>query len=263
MPTGVYPRTEYHRRVIGKGQLGRKHKPEAIEKRAKKLRGQKRTLEQRINISTGTEKALAKPEMRRKLREKMLNHYKNNPNSTLGFQKGHKGFRKKKPRKTIKCKKCGKGIEIIITNKRKKFCSKSCHSSYKLLRKWEDTEFREKTIKNSLKGLMKRPTSFEQKIIDLINEHNLPFSYVGDGRVIINYVNPDFIGNNGNKQIIEVYYSWFKIYHLKKTIKQYERERRERFAKFGFTTLFLDENDLERDDWKYHCLNKIKNFGGR
>ena len=87
---------------------------------------------------------------------------------------------------------------------------------------WQNPEYREKHIKAILSGLFKRPTSFEQKLIDLIKEHNLPFSYVGDGAVIINYVNPDFIGNNGNKQIIEVYYSWFKTNHNKKTIEQYE-----------------------------------------
>jgi hypothetical protein len=64
---------------------------------------------------------------------------------------------------------------------------------------WQNPEYREKTVKAILKVLFKRPTSYEQKIIDLCKKYNLPFKYVGDGSIIIGYVNPDFIEVNGRK----------------------------------------------------------------
>lgn len=121
------------------------------------------------------------------------------------------------------------------------------------LDKWKNLKFREKNIKAILKGLMKRPTSFEQPIIDLIKKYNLPFKYVGDGQVIIAYKNPDFIQTNGKKLIIETYAKWCHP-------KNYEEVRSKRFVKYGYRTLFLDDSDLLRKDCEEHCLNKIVEF---
>ena len=60
---------------------------------------------------------------------------------------------------------------------------------------------KESLMKAILKGLIKRPTSWEKIIIDLCEKYNLPFRYVGNGQVIINYGNPDFICTNGQKKI--------------------------------------------------------------
>jgi len=85
-------------------------------------------------------------------------------------------------------------------------------------KKWEDAEYRNKMldllekknkdpvfIKKRLKGLIKRPNKPEQKIIDLCKKHNFPFKYVGDGGVIIGTLNPDFIHNQGENKIIELF----------------------------------------------------------
>ncbi len=120
---------------------------------------------------------------------------------------------------------------------------------------WQNPDYREKTIRNILKGVLKRPTSYEQKIIDLSNKYNLPFRYVGNGQVLINFKNPDFIECNGRKLLIEVYASFWHN-------KNYEKERTKVFAEYGFKTLFLSENDLDREEWGEHCLLKIRNFCG-
>jgi len=122
-------------------------------------------------------------------------------------------------------------------------------------------EHKEKITKNTLKALLKRPTSFEQKIINLCNESNLPFKYVGNGQLIIDGKNPDFIECNGKKLIIEVYEKFFKNRNYG-SYKNYEKERYKIFAKYGFKTLFLNEDDLCIKNWKKKCLNKIKNFIG-
>jgi len=119
--------------------------------------------------------------------------------------------------------------------------------------RWQEKVYRENTIRAILRGLVKRPTSFEQKIIDLCEKYSLPFKYVGNGAVIINYVNPDFIATNNKKLLIETYCSFFHP-------TNYEEKRSERFAKCGYKTLFLNENDIESEKWEEICLNKIRSF---
>jgi len=118
---------------------------------------------------------------------------------------------------------------------------------------WQNKIYRETVIRNALKGLLKRPTSFEQKLIDLINENNLPFKYVGNGQIIIGYRNPDFVEITGRKLLIETY---AKFWHP----KNYEKQRFRLFQKNGYQTLFLNEDDLQSTNWKIICLNKIKEF---
>lgn len=52
---------------------------------------------------------------------------------------------------------------------------------------WRNPEFRKKVIENWLKGLIKRPTSLERKFIELIEKHNLPFKFCGDGSFLIGF----------------------------------------------------------------------------
>ena len=110
---------------------------------------------------------------------------------------------------------------------------------------------RENFIRNILKGLNKRPTSFEQKIINLCSEFNLPYKYVGDGSVIICFRNPDFINTNGEKKLIETY---FTKWHP----PDYEKQRANIFAKYGYKTIFFNEGDLLDKSWKPKCLNKLR-----
>jgi very-short-patch-repair endonuclease len=55
-----------------------------------------------------------------------------------------------------------------------------------------------------IRQIMKRPTKAEKKLLYYIKKNNLPFQYVGDGKVIIGTKNPDFI-NEKEKQIIELF----------------------------------------------------------
>lgn len=121
---------------------------------------------------------------------------------------------------------------------------------------WKDKSYREKSIKNILKSLMKRPTSYEQKIIDLCDKHNLPFKYVGDGQVIIAGLNPDFIETNGRKIVIETY---CKYWHYKRN-KNYEGDRQRKFSKYGYNIIFLNEDELCNKKWEEKCLQKIKSI---
>lgn len=121
-------------------------------------------------------------------------------------------------------------------------------------KRWKDPIYRELTTKKILKSLMVRPTSYEREIIDLCKIYNLPFIYVGDGKVIIGYGNPDFISIDERKLIIEV---GSRFWHRN---CNYEENRKKMFEKYGYKTLFLWDEDLQRPDWKDVCLYKIRNF---
>lgn len=126
---------------------------------------------------------------------------------------------------------------------------------------WQNPEYREKVIRNTLKGLLKRPTSLERKLIELIKKYNLPFKYCGNGSVIIGGFNPDFIECSGRKLLIE---TANRFHHS----KNYEKQRYAIFAKYGFKTLFLWWDNFFIDkygkitckNWEEKILNKIKKF---
>mgnify|MGYP001590687309 FL=1 len=102
-------------------------------------------------------------------------------------------------------------------------------------------------ILNILKSLKKRPTSLEKRMINLVEKHNLPYKYTGDGSFIIGYKNPDFINVNGEKICIEVYYSYQKN-HFFGSENNYKNQRKEHFAKYGWKTLFFNENQLKETE---------------
>lgn len=157
----------------------------------------------------------------------------------------HEAWNKGKRNGTfVKCEICGRTV-YSLPSRLRRFCSRKC------CYEWIKTIGREETIRKWLKGLLKRPTSFERRLIELINEFDLPFKYVGDGELFIAYKNPDFINNNGEKILVETYYSGLHP-------KNYEEVRSQIFQRVGFHTIFLDENDLLSKNWKMICLNKIE-----
>lgn len=96
-----------------------------------------------------------------------------------------------------------------------------------------------------------RPTSYEHRIINLIEKHNLPYKYCGDGSVWFGRCNPDFININCQKLIIEVYEE--KLHDI-----NYEEIRQKALGEFGYKVIFISGQELFRDDWESYCFNKIK-----
>lgn len=76
------------------------------------------------------------------------------------------------------------------------------------------------------------------------------FVFVGNGEVIIEGRNPDWISRNGKKQIIELFGErWHE--------PEEERLRRDIFAKFGYKTLVIWYEELKD---KRSVIGKIQNF---
>lgn len=142
------------------------------------------------------------------------------------------------------------------------YCSKACFAKARRLRmlwnnpnlrkdvqekqmaSWQDPELRERRIRNTLKGLLKRPTSLEQRFIKFFTDHRLPFKYVGDGSFLIGYKNPDFVNTDGRKIVIEVSNSFF---HRDKP--DWATKRAAHFKKYGWDCIILetDKSYLSED----------------
>lgn len=110
-----------------------------------------------------------------------------------------------------------------------------------------------KKIRNSTNC---RPTSYEKKIIYLINKYKINLRYTGNGNFWMTYknkhINPDFVCIN-NKIALEVYSN----YHHK---ANYEYTRGQIINKCGWSAIFLSEVELFRNDWETYCLNKINKY---
>ncbi|MFA5406945.1 MAG: NUMOD3 domain-containing DNA-binding protein [Candidatus Nanoarchaeia archaeon] len=115
---------------------------------------------------------------------------------------------------------------------------------------WKLTENRQKILndemlKRRLKGLIKRPTSLEKRLIDIIQENNLPYKYTGNGSFIIGFKNPDFINMNSQKKCIEVRPK--KMCHIwsKCSPDVYKKRQEEHYKKYGWDCIVIWEEDLK------------------
>lgn len=108
----------------------------------------------------------------------------------------------------------------------------------------KDPEFQ----KRRLSALLKRPTKGEG-ILDSIIRKACPgeYRYVGNGKFIIDGLNPDWVNVNGKKKIIELF---GRSYHdPEKAIRsvpfrQTEKGRKRVFRKYGYQTLVIWDNEL-------------------
>lgn len=94
------------------------------------------------------------------------------------------------------------------------------------------------------KALSRRtPTSLEIKFQEIINKHNLPYKFVGDGSFMIGRKNPDFININGKKIAIEVYARYYKLKHAE-TLEEWKDNRKKILNEYGWKVLFFDAMEV-------------------
>jgi len=162
----------------------------------------------------------------------------------------HKKVRARKISKALKGRKITWGDKISKAKKGKTPPGFSkCMKRVKYL--WTVPEWRETMIKKLIKGLLKRPTSLEKKFMKFIEKYNLPFSYCGNGSLLIGYKNPDFVECNGKKICIEVA-NRIPYHHP----KGYAKRRIEHFAKYGWKCIVIWDEELKNEKL---LLEKIRN----
>lgn len=108
------------------------------------------------------------------------------------------------------CKNCGSAV--YINPRRLKvhknfYCSKKCEGEW---RRGPNNSFYGKrhtneTLKLILQRVHSKPNGTEKQFIKICNDHGLPFRYVGDGNLIINGMNPDFVNTTNPSHIIETF----------------------------------------------------------
>ena len=174
---------------------------------------------------------------------------------------------------TYKNKERNKKIGLAHKNK---MVSKTTRKKQSIARKGKSFEercgskdkaekWREKVRKNSknlwtldkMKELRKyqhiRPNKPEKIMINLINNNNLPFNYVGDGTIWVGKFNPDFLSKNP-KHIIEMFGDYW---HNLPDVMVRDKERLKTYSKYGYKTLIVWEHELKNTN---QVINKIKGF---
>lgn len=115
---------------------------------------------------------------------------------------------------------------------------------------WKDPVYRHKVVEAVMKAIHKRPNRKEAILMGIIERNHLAFEYVGDGKVIIDGYCPDFINNNGGKQIIELYGDYWHR-------NQDPQKRMDHFKRYGFDALIIWEHELDDEE---DVLKKIKSL---
>lgn len=126
-------------------------------------------------------------------------------------------------------------------------------------RRWRtDRAHREKVMAANFAARAIKPNKAEQRLLDILQRHSLPFEYVGDGEVVISGLVPDFINVNGKKKIIELFGDFW---HGERATRptQTEHGRGAIFKKFGYRTLVIWQHELGDED---AVVAKVKAFQG-
>ncbi|MEK6885294.1 MAG: DUF559 domain-containing protein [Nanoarchaeota archaeon] len=120
-----------------------------------------------------------------------------------------------------------------------------------------NTEFKRGDLNNQImkaaKKLSIKPTKPEKIMIKIIEKNNLPFNYVGNGKIWIGGFNPDFLSKNP-KHIIEVFGDYW---HNKPKVKERDGRRIEAYKKLGYVPLVIWEHELRNPK---EIINKIENL---
>lgn len=164
--------------------------------------------------------------------------------------------KRNKKRKVVRCSYCGEIIERskkYVERVRFHFCSYRCSAKWK----WQDPEYRrqhservtsnpilkrkgayEKYLKRLQEFRWLRPNKLEKSMMVLIEKHNLPYKYVGDGKTVIAGKVPDFMNYNGEKKLIELVGDfWHTPEEMSKKV--------DHFAEYGFKTLIIWEHEFK------------------
>jgi len=125
-------------------------------------------------------------------------------------------------------------------------------ASERMLKNWENPEYREKTLSAQFKGRQIFPNKPETIILNLLNEkYPNEWRYTGDGTIWINGKNPDFT-NEKDKKLIEFYGEYFH-----KGGKKEEQNRINIFKPAGYDTLVIWESELKDIDKVKNRINKF------
>lgn len=146
--------------------------------------------------------------------------------------------------KTVYCLDCNK----ILSDYRAKRCV-FCSTSRIMKIRFKNKDYKNKIVKILLSSQSIKPNKSETILIGLLN-NILPneYKFVGNGKIIIDGFNPDFINVNGQKKIIEHFGDYW---HNLPEYKKRDKARLKAYSKYGYSTLIIWQNELNN-------LKKVK-----
>lgn len=101
------------------------------------------------------------------------------------------------------------------------------------------------------KMLIRRIPNKEEMYVDnFLKKYNFDYKYVGDGAIIIDGRNPDFINCNGKKKIIEFFGEHWHI-------PEDEKIKKEIYGRYGYDLLVIWGKDLKDEK---QLFSKVQSF---
>ncbi|MEK6810876.1 MAG: hypothetical protein AABX96_00030, partial [Nanoarchaeota archaeon] len=91
--------------------------------------------------------------------------------------------------------------------------------------------YKEKRLKEMMK--FTSPNKPENRLNEIIKNNKLPYTFVGNGRIIIGGFNPDFISDD-NKTVVEVFGDYW---HNRKDWIERDKKRFETFKYNGYNSI--------------------------
>lgn len=178
-------------------------------------------------------------------------------------------FRRRKI--TLNCKVCGKEFKrkpanVKCNRNKRYFCSRKCSDKYHTgaNNPFYRKHFSEESLRRILTAIKRKPSGPEKRLIQIIEERNLPYKYVGDGALVISNLVPDFVETNGQKKLIEVFGRGFHdpdfpYRFLRRPIPYHQTSegRTKILRSAGYALLILWDDELEQ---KEEVIEKIEQF---
>lgn len=126
-------------------------------------------------------------------------------------------------------------------------------------KQWGTIERRMITIQRLMKAQNRKPNKPECIMLNLLN-HLYPneWRYVGDGQLVIEGRNPDFVNCNGKKLIIECFGNYWHSVRTR-CFEETEEGRIALFKKYGYKTLVVWEREIKNTDT---LVARIREFVG-
>ena len=125
----------------------------------------------------------------------------------------------------------------------------------------KDRDFQTKRLRGYFKAINAKPNKTEQRFIDIIAKHNLPYKYVGDGEFILGGKCPDFINTNGKKEVIEVFGRVFHspLFTFRKNMPYHQTYEGTiaHYKKYGFKCRIFWDTDVTRADAEQFVLTQL------
>jgi G:T-mismatch repair DNA endonuclease (very short patch repair protein) len=167
------------------------------------------------------------------------------------YAKKKRGIKRPDMKKLIPLLRKGKSFEEIVGKEKAEKWKKSYSKSRK--KSWQNIKYRNRQVKLALRGLQVKPNKPEKIMMQIIKENKFPFNYVGDGKIIIDGFNPDFLSKNP-KHIIEVFGDYW---HRRKEAIERDKQKLRVYTSLGYKTLIVWEYELKEPQ---KVAEKIRRF---